>query len=233
MVKKILQISLWLCLGSSSWLMSEPLKVQSALAPVKNSDELGPGQRFECLTNVRLEVEGCPVYFSEGSIGIRVSDTEFFIASGQVRLGALSVAQRGARKSEIIFRFYRGRLVATGLEWLSIKSNGEVRWFKEALTGPSSVEIDGLACIGEEQTLWLATQNNRIQFDRGIQKEIRLEDFEKLSLEELSLRFHRRQDAARPALNPTSEGLQPKGQTLYSLEKSRDITFGRRYGAKP
>ena len=233
MVKKILQIGLWLCLGTTSGLRSEALKVQSALAPVKNSNELGPGQRFECLANVRLDVEGCPVYFSAGTIGIRVSDTEFFIASGQVRMGAWSTAQRGGRTPEISFRFYRGRLVATGLEWLSIKDNGEVRWFKEAITVPSAIEIDGLACVGEEQTLWLATQNNRIQFDRGLQKEITLQDFEQLSGEELSLRFHRRQDAARPAQQPTSEGLRPQSPSLYSLEKSRGLTFGRRYGAKP
>ena len=233
MVKKISAVALGIGLGFSSLLWSEPLRVQSALAPVKASSELNIGQRFECLDNVRLECFGCPLYFTKGTIGLRVSETEFFLAQGQVRIGAWLPSENiGARQPEIIIGFYRGRLQATGLEWLNLNHDDEVRWFKEANTRPSRIEIDGLAYGGEEQTLLLATREACMTFDRGVQKEITPEDMEQSTLAELSLRFHRRRDTSR-AVAVRPEGATPSLiQPIPTLERNRGLTFGRRYGAR-
>jgi hypothetical protein len=212
----------------------DTLMVQSQLTPVKVSNSLEPGQRFECQKTQRLEVYGCPIYFAEGTIGLRLTDSEFFIAKGSIRIGALPPEEpTGPRRSPLVFRFIRGRLLATGLEWLNLNHNEEVRWYKEANAVSSTIEVDGVSTPAEEQTLFVATKNNILILDRGNLNTIATAEVEQSSLEELLLRYHRRRDAQA---SPTQRGgVQIKALSVspFHSEKQRALRSGFRYGANP
>lgn len=223
-------LALSLLLGSAH---AEGVLVQSPHAPMKSSSSIEVGQRFECQRDTRLEVYGCPILLRKGSIGLRVSESEFFIARGTLRVGALPAESAfGYRRDPLRFRFFRGQLLATGLEWLSVKSDGEVRWQKEAATGLSKIEVDGVSCRAEENTLLVATDREMMLFSPD-KVGFQVADLETLSMEELLLKHKRVRDAqaALSSRSHTEVRLFPQG--VFGWEKERAIRRGRRYGVAP
>ena len=141
----------------SSLALASDFRVQGANGPYKSSKTVDVGERFECLDDARIVIYDCPILFLRGTVGFRASKSTFFISKGGLRVGALKPAPRiGYPRPPLTFRFFRGSLAATGLEWLFVDGQGKVRWYKEANTGLSDIQIDGKSCKGEEGTLLVA-----------------------------------------------------------------------------
>ena len=226
-------LALGLLFVSAPSAQAEGVTVQSLHAPMKASSTIEVGQRFECLRDTRIEVYGCPILLRKGCVGLRVSEAEFFIARGTLRVGALPTdSPFGHRRDPLRFRFFRGQLLSTGLEWLSVKTDGEVRWQKEAATGLTKIEIDGVSCRAEENTLLVATDSEMMLFSPD-KTGFQVADLDTLRVEELLLKHTRVRDAqaALSSRSHTEVRLFPKD--VLDWEKERAIRRGRRYGVAP
>jgi hypothetical protein len=214
-------------------LPAKEVKVQSPNAPVKRADSIEVGQRFECLEDLRLVVYDCPILIRSGSVGMRISESEFFIAKGSLRIGALPPQPSfGFRRSPLLFRFARGELEATGLEWLSVLEGEEIRWQKEAATGLSQIKIDGIQCRSEENTLFVATDREMVLFKPN-EKGFQMEDISKLSLSELLLKHRRHRDAQAAISSRHPIETEHFPDDLHRVESARGMSRGKIYGSKP
>jgi hypothetical protein len=230
-VKKVLS-SVLLMASCSLW--AGEVVVQSSGAPPKSAKSIEIGQRFECVSDVRLEVYGCPLWFRAGTIGVRVSEAEFYLATGSVRIGALPPAPRfGFPREPLLVRFGRGELEATGLEWLSVRDDGQVRWWKQASTGLSKISIDGLVLTGEADTLLTASEDDMVVLKSSNAKGFELKDLEDSSWSELMLNYRRLRDA-EASLSTRSQIIEPWfSDSIFEREKKLAIRRGRRYGGRP
>ena len=219
---------------ASSQLQGAEVLVQSPSAPPKTSTTVEIGQRFQCMSDVRLRVYQCPIWFRAGTIGIRLNESEFYIAKGNLRVGALPPAPRfGFSRPPLKFRFQRGVLQATGLEWLSIHEDGELRWLKEAATGLSEITLDGLSFMGQAETLLIASEREYLILGSASENGFDLDDLEKKTFSELVLRNNRLRDA-EASLSTRMQVLEPWFfDSIFKKEKRLSARRGRRYGGHP
>lgn len=208
--------------------------VQSSSAPPKTSTTIEVGQRFQCKSDIRLRVYQCPIWLRAGTIGLRMSESEFYIAKGNLRVGALPPAPRfGFSRAPLKFRFQRGVLQATGLEWLTIREDGEIRWLKEAATGLSEITLDGLSFMGQAETLLIASERKHLILGSASENGFDLDDLEKKTFSELVLRNNRLRDA-EASLSTRMQILEPWFfDSIFKKEKRLSARRGRRYGDMP
>lgn len=223
-----------LVLGAISSLNASDFRVQGPNGPYKSSKTVEVGQRFECLDDSQLVIYDCPVVFQRGTAGFRASNSVFFISQGGVRVGALKPAPRiGYPRPPLTFRFFRGSLEATGLEWLFVDEEGKIRWFKEANTGLSDIEIDGKRCKGQEGTLLVAEDRKWLVLAPRKGSDFTLDEIKNTQLNSLLIRHTMLREAQASVATRTSRKTYSEGESHWSREKRKFRATSLQEGRHP
>jgi len=209
-------------------------RVQGPNGPFKSSQSVAIGQRFECLQDTRLVIYDCPILFLEGTIGYRASESVFYISKGAVRVGALKPAPSfGTPRPPLTFRFYRGVLEATGLEWLIVDELGMVRWLKEANTGLSEIQIDGKRCKGEEGTLLVAEDRQWLVFAPKEGSTFTMDELRSTRLESLRVQHRLLREAQASIASRTRSTSRSQGEEHWERERRKIRTTLLQEGRHP
>jgi hypothetical protein len=202
--------------------LASDFRVQGPNGPYKSSKTVEIGQRFECLEDSRLVIYDCPILFQRGTVGFRASNSVFFISRGGVRVGALKPAPRiGYPRPPLTFRFFRGALQATGLEWLFVDDQGKVRWYKEANTGLSDIQIDGKSCKGEEGTLLVAEDRQWLVLAPKKGKTFNMDGIRDTQLTSLKVKHRVLREAQASVATRTSRSSYSEGEKHWSRERRK------------
>ncbi|MBF0197519.1 MAG: hypothetical protein HQL32_07400 [Planctomycetes bacterium] len=152
-----------LCVFSLSLeaLIASPLViVQRENGHPRNAESISAGEQFECLTQITINTDYCQLSLSSGTIGVRLSPHEFFIAEGTLKVVKVKELPYGKRVPLTTIKFLRGSLTPLGEETLSIQADGHVRLYKKENSGMGSIVIDSRKIRLEANHLLVALNNH-------------------------------------------------------------------------